>query len=392
MLIIFTRRTILFLCLILIFTSNCSKTKGIIKSSEPDETTIRSEFDTSAYHSGIGRKLLDKYSGTTNRKRQDYYLKKADLEIDKAKDLSEDEPQGINYQLYNNLGLLAYYKKDYDEAVKNFKLSQELNKTNIESYMYLGKLYYETRPNKEWQKKAEESFINVLSRRPGDLEVNFWLGKLNYERLNFNNAQKYLNKIINLEKTKNNFYYTKESKKILRNIRILSKLSIKNPVAKYIGTRDVINRSELSYLIINELLNNNLPENKKEQKINDLPDDLYKDSVRRVVNAGIITLNQNNFYPEKEVTRIQFTEIALKIYLLKTEKENFGLQYSSVKSPMKDIRSSHPFYIPTMFALENKYFQLDKDRNFSPHNKVSGVEGLSILNDFKEQLKLIVNK
>ncbi len=377
--------TVLFLLISILLFNNCGKTtEKIVK---------RSAFDTSDYHIQIGNKLLNKYSNETNQNKKDYYLKKAEQEIIRAKVLAEDEGTEENYKLYNSLGLLSYYKKDYEEAIKNFKLSQNSNKTNIKSYMLLGKLYYKAKHGKDWQKKAEKNLFQTTARKPGNVEANFLLGKLNYEKLDFKNAKNYLSKTIKLEKAKNNLHYTASSKKILNNIKILSKLPVRNPIAKYIGTKDTINHSEFAYLIVNELLNNNLPKPGKNKKINDLPDNLYKDSIIKAVNIGILELAQNSqFLPKKEITRIQFARAILNIHLLKTGDRNFGSQYSAVKSTMKDIRGSNPSFVPIMFALENKFFQLDKDRNFNPHKKVSGLEALKIINSTKELLKLTMNK
>ncbi len=370
--------------------NNYSSIAGIIKS---DEISKRSGFDTSDYHIQIGNKLLNKYSNETNQNKKNYYLKKAEQEIIRAEVLAEDEVTEENYKLYNSLGLLSYYKKDYKKAIKSFKLSQNSNKTNVKSYMLLGKLYYKAKHGKDWQKKTEKNFFYTTSRQPGHVEANFLLGKLNYEKLDFKTAKRYLNITIKLEKAENNIYYTTPSKKMLNNIRILSKLPVRNPIAKYIGTRDAVTRSEFAYLLINELLNNNLPKPEKNKKINDLPDNLYKDSIIKAVNIGILELAQNSkFLPEKEITRIQFARAILNIHLLKTGDKNFGTQYSAVKSPMKDIRGSNPEFVPIMFTLENKFLKLDKDQNFNSHKKVSGIEALKIVTKAKELLKLTMNK
>ncbi len=199
--------TVLFLFISILLFNNCGKTtEKIVK---------KSGFDTSDYHIQIGNKLLNKYSNETNQNKKDYYLKKAEQEIIRAKVLAEDEGTEENYKLYNSLGLLAYYKKDYEEAINNFKLSQDSNNTNVKSYLYLGKLYYKAKHGKDWQKKAEEYLLQAANRQPGNVEANFLLGKLNYEKLDFKSSSKYLSKTIKLEKEKNNIHYTAPSQKIL---------------------------------------------------------------------------------------------------------------------------------------------------------------------------------
>ena len=206
---IFKFRKNLVLLVIILSFYHCSKTQKIVK---------KSEFDTSDYHIQIAGKLLNKYSNETNRIKKDYYLQKAESELNRANSFLKNEGKPKNYKLYNNLGLLAYYKKDHKEAIRNFKLSQELNSTNTESFLQLGILHFKTRKTKNWQQKAEDNFYKVLSRDLGNIKANYYLGRLNYEKLDFDKAQKYLNKVIQIEKAKDGLHYTKECKKIINNI------------------------------------------------------------------------------------------------------------------------------------------------------------------------------
>ena len=221
------KRFLIYIVILLFIFINCNKTSKILKS---DKIVKKSEFDTSDYHIQIANKLLNKYSKETNQVKKEYYLKKAESELNRAKALAENDGEEKNYKLYNNLGILAYYKNDNKKAIKNFGLSQKLNSTNTESYLHLGKLYFKAREGKDWQQKAEDNFYKVLNKDLNNIEANYYMGKLHYEKLEFDKAKKYLDKIIQIEKVKKDFHYTDESKKILNNIRILSKLPIKNPV------------------------------------------------------------------------------------------------------------------------------------------------------------------
>ncbi len=367
---------VLIICLFI----SCSKTTKIVKNTA---------FDTSEYHLQAGEKLLTKYSIETNSKKKEYYLKKAESELLRAESLAEKD----NDQLYNNLGLLAYHKKDYNKSIENYNKAQKLNSKNKKAFFNLGKLHYEIRKEKDWQQRAEDNFYKVLNLDTGNIEANFYLGKLYYERLDFNNSEKYLNKTVKLSRRKNQKHFLNESKEILLNIGILQKIETRTPITKYIGTKNKINRSEFAYLIVNELFENKLNINKKTHQINDLPDNIYKESIQRIVNMRIMKLDNNyKFNPDKEISRIVLAKVLLRIYIMQSGNKSFGIQYSAVKSPIKDIRSSSPYFIPAMFALENKFLQLDKDKNFNKNKTINGIEALKIINNFKEILKILYKK
>lgn len=376
----FYKKYLISIILIIFLFNSCSKTTKIVKNTA---------FDTSEYHLQAGEKLLTKYSIETNSRKKAYYLKKVEQELNRAESLAEEDDD----QLYNNLGLLAYYKKDYQKSIENFNKAQKLNSRNKEIFLNLGKLYYEIREEKDWQQRAEDNFYKVLNLDTGNIEANFYLGKLYYEKLDFNNSKKYLNKTVKLSKKKNQKYFLKESKKILLNIDILQKTMTKTPITKYIGTKSKINRSEFAYLIVSELFENKLNINKKTHQINDLPDNIYKESIQKIVNMRIMKLDNNyKFNPDKEVSRIMLAKVLLRIYIMQSGNKNFGIQYSAVKSPMKDIKSSSPYFIQAMFSLENKFFQLDKDKNFNKNKTINGIEALKIINNFKEILKILYKK
>lgn len=369
---IINRFLILITCINLV---NCSQRTKIIKQSE---------FDTAVYHEQAGNKLLAKYSAETNNVRKDYYLQKAEEELNRAKVLADKEGNK-DEKIYNGLGLIQYYKNDYEKAEELFRKAKEINANDGQAYYNLGRMYLEYKTDKGWQEKAEANLVQAAARNPGHKPAHFYLGQLYYQKLDFDQARKYLNRSFN-SPDKDSPSLTDKARGILKNMDIIEGLELQTPVARYIGTREKISRAELAYLIIHELLFQD-KFSKKQVKVPDLPDNIYKDAVQTAVNNGLILMDGSKFYPDRDISRIELCRVLLHIYRVRTGNMKFGSQYAGLKSPFKDLRSSDPDFVPAMFARQNKFFQ-SGDGLFNKKFPVTGMEALQVITSFRQLLAL----
>ncbi|MCX6239303.1 MAG: tetratricopeptide repeat protein [Bacteroidia bacterium] len=99
-----------------------------------------------------------------------------------------------NYVINIRLGWLNYLAKQYTESISYYEKSIALKPYAIEARFGCIKPLSAL---EDWE-KVKKQYIEILTIDPQNTVANYWLGVINYNRKDFNNATKLFEKVVNL--------------------------------------------------------------------------------------------------------------------------------------------------------------------------------------------------
>jgi tetratricopeptide (TPR) repeat protein len=99
-----------------------------------------------------------------------------------------------NYVVNIRLGWLNYLAKQYTESISYYEKSIALKPYAIEAHFGCIKPLSAL---EDWE-KVKKHYNEILSIDPQNTVANYWLGVMNYNRKDYNNAAKLFEKVVNL--------------------------------------------------------------------------------------------------------------------------------------------------------------------------------------------------
>jgi Tfp pilus assembly protein PilF len=128
----------------------------------------------------------------------------------------------------------------------------------------------------------------------------------------------------------------------------------------------------------------------KQDAANDIGGHWANSWIRIVLNKGVMeNAPDHKFYPDKKITRAEYALMLLRVMVLITGDESlYTKHFGEENSMFNDVRTDHYAYNAMAVCASRGIMKANINGEFELNRTVSGAEGLLIIRDFQNALRL----
>ena len=336
-------------------------------------------------------------------------------------------------------GMRAIDNEDYQQAIKSFQRSIDLDKKFALGYGGLGLAHANLGNNKEakdyaskcasrgskdpealalsgqvwitmrdsekrWFKRAEDLLEKALKRDKEHEGSQYWFGVAHLYNYQFDEAESYFRKVVN----KRGDYAGKADSKWKLSQKIVRAMP-GTPVGKKVALKEKINRADLAVLFAEELkigvLFDRMPAAQSSGfqtpgqaaqtstviVPNDSKGHWAETWIKDMIRYGIMNIEPDgNFYPDDNINRAVYAMAVQRLLVVATRDESLETRYfGEAQSRFSDVPSSHFAYNAMALCAERGIMQADViNGRFEPTGNVTGADALLIIRTLQTSLRM----
>lgn len=335
-------------------------------------------------------------------------------------------------------GMRAIDNEDYQQAVKSFQRSVDLDKKFAVGYGGLGlaHAYMENNSNakdyaskcagkgskdpdalalsarvwivmrdteKKWFKRSTGFLNKALKRKKNHEGSLYWLGVAHLYNYDFSEAESFFRRVVEMRGD----YAGKADAKWKMSQKIVRAMP-GTPVGKKVALKEKITRADLAVLFAEELkigvLFDRMPQQNQgfqtpsqmtAQANLVIPVDAQghwaETWVKDMLRYGILDVfPDGKFYPDDVVSRANYALAVQRLMVVATRDESLELRYFGENpSRFSDVPSSHPAYNAMALCTERGIMQADvMTGRFDPTGVVGGADALLIIRTLQTSLRM----
>lgn len=355
-----------------------------------------SQLDTPQHHTYTGMKFLD-------QEKYDKALEEFDLALQLNPKFS---------MAFSGKGLVLAYQGDYKGGAELLKKGKKNADTDEEKAFYhVAMIRYLTaaKPD-DWLEDAEDEYEDALKRDPKSAAAPYYMGIAYKTAYEFRKAGDMFVKVIELKGD-----YGREADKEWKLMQKIERAMPGSRTGKQIALVDKITRADLAALFMEELKIEELykrfgvrtfdtsfmdPEKYKAAKekgalpsASDIADHPMKNDIEGILAMGVRGLEvspDGKFYPNDLITRAGYAMMIEDILMKVGQDPGLATKFIGSPSPFPDLRSDLPYFNAVMVVTTRGIMEAQDitTGEFVPLGSVSGADGLLIIRNIQEQLKL----
>ena len=361
--------------ILLIFLSSCS--------SKPE-----SDVDTPEYHFKAGMRAVDN---------GDY--QQAIKSFQRSVDLDKKFALG-----YGGLGL-AHANLGNNKEAKDFasKCASRGSK-DPEALSLSGQVWITMRSSeKRWFKRAEDYLEKALKRDKEHEGSMYWFGVAHLYNYQFSEAEDYFRSVVE----KRGDFSGKADAKWKLSQKIVRAMP-GTPGGKKVALKERINRADLAVLFAEELKIGVLfdrmpvqssgfqtPSQANQTATVTVPNDSRghwaETWIKDMIRYGIMNVEPDgNFYPDDDINRANYALAVQRLLVVATRDESLETKYfGEAQSRFSDVPASHFAYNAMAICTERGIMEIDMMTNrFNPAGDVTGADALLIIRNLQSSLRM----
>ena len=335
-------------------------------------------------------------------------------------------------------GMRAIENGDFQQAIKSFQRSVDLDKKFALGYGGLGLAHANLGNNKDaknfaskcasrgskdpealslsaqvwitmrssekrWFKRAEDYLKTALRRDKEHEGSQYWFGVAYLYNYQFNEAEDYFQQVVN----KRGDFSGKADSKWKLSQKIVRAMP-GTPAGKKVALKERINRADLAVLFAEELkigvLFDRMPvqssgfqtpsqANQTATVIvpNDSRDHWAETWIKDMIRYGIMNVEPDgNFYPDDDINRANYAMAVQRLLVVATKDESLETKYfGEAQSRFSDVPASHFAYNAMAICTERGIMEIDMMNNrFNPTGDVTGADALLIIRNLQNSLRM----
>ena len=335
-------------------------------------------------------------------------------------------------------GMRAIENGDFQQAIKSFQRSVDLDKKFALGYGGLGLAHANLGNNKDaknfaskcasrgskdpealslsaqvwitmrssekrWFKRAEDYLKTALRRDKEHEGSQYWFGVAYLYNYQFNEAEDYFQQVVN----KRGEFSGKADSKWKLSQKIVRAMP-GTPAGKKVALKERINRADLAVLFAEELkigvLFDRMPvqssgfqtpsqANQTATVIvpNDSRDHWAETWIKDMIRYGIMNVEPDgNFYPDDDINRANYALAVQRLLVVATKDESLETKYfGEAQSRFSDVPASHFAYNAMAICTERGIMEIDMMNNrFNPTGDVTGADALLIIRNLQNSLRM----
>ena len=335
-------------------------------------------------------------------------------------------------------GMRAIENGDFQQAIKSFQRSVDLDKKFALGYGGLGLAHANLGNNKDaknfaskcasrgskdpealslsaqvwitmrssekrWFKRAEDYLKTALRRDKEHEGSQYWFGVAYLYNYQFNEAEDYFQQVVN----KRGDFSGKADSKWKLSQKIVRAMP-GTPAGKKVALKERINRADLAVLFAEELkigvLFDRMPvqssgfqtpsqPNQTATVIvpNDSRDHWAETWIKDMIRYGIMNVEPDgNFYPDDDINRANYALAVQRLLVVATKDESLETKYfGEAQSRFSDVPASHFAYNAMAICTERGIMEIDMMNNrFNPTGDVTGADALLIIRNLQNSLRM----
>ena len=361
--------------ILLIFLSSCS-------------TKPESDVDTPEYHFKAGMRAVDN---------GDY--QQAIKSFQRSVDLDKKFALG-----YGGLGL-AHANLGNNKEAKDFasKCASRGSK-DPEALSLSGQVWITMRSSeKRWFKRAEDYLEKALKRDKEHEGSMYWFGVAHLYNYQFSEAEDYFRSVVE----KRGDFSGKADAKWKLSQKIVRAMP-GTPGGKKVALKERINRADLAVLFAEELKIGVLfdrmpvqssgfqtPSQANQTATVTVPNDSRghwaETWIKDMIRYGIMNVEPDgNFYPDDDINRANYALAVQRLLVVATRDESLETKYfGEAQSRFSDVPASHFAYNAMAICTERGIMEIDMMTNrFNPAGDVTGADALLIIRNLQSSLRM----
>ena len=335
-------------------------------------------------------------------------------------------------------GMRAIENGDFQQAIKSFQRSVDLDKKFALGYGGLGLAHANLGNNKDaknfaskcasrgskdpealslsaqvwitmrssekrWFKRAEDYLKTALKRDKEHEGSQYWFGVAYLYNYQFDEAEDYFRKVVN----KRGEYSGKADSKWKLSQKIVRAMP-GTPAGKKVALKERINRADLAVLFAEELkigvLFDRMPVQSSGFQTpsqasqtatvvvpNDSRDHWAETWIKDMIRYGIMNVEPDgNFYPDDDINRANYAMAVQRLLVVATRDESLETKYfGEAQSRFSDVPASHFAYNAMAICTERGIMEIDMMNNrFNPTGDVTGADALLIIRNLQNSLRM----
>ncbi len=335
-------------------------------------------------------------------------------------------------------GMRAIENGDFQQAIKSFQRSVDLDKKFALGYGGLGLAHANLGNNKDaknfaskcasrgskdpealslsaqvwitmrssekrWFKRAEDYLKTALKRDKEHEGSQYWFGVAYLYNYQFDEAEDYFRKVVN----KRGEYSGKADSKWKLSQKIVRAMP-GTPAGKKVALKERINRADLAVLFAEELkigvLFDRMPVQSSVFQTpsqasqtatvvvpNDSRDHWAETWIKDMIRYGIMNVEPDgNFYPDDDINRANYAMAVQRLLVVATRDESLETKYfGEAQSRFSDVPASHFAYNAMAICTERGIMEIDMMNNrFNPTGDVTGADALLIIRNLQNSLRM----
>ena len=335
-------------------------------------------------------------------------------------------------------GMRAIENGDFQQAIKSFQRSVDLDKKFALGYGGLGLAHANLGNNKDaknfaskcasrgskdpealslsaqvwitmrssekrWFKRAEDYLKTALKRDKEHEGSQYWFGVAYLYNYQFDEAEDYFQQVVN----KRGDFSGKADSKWKLSQKIVRAMP-GTPAGKKVALKERINRADLAVLFAEELKIGVLfdrmpvqssgfqPPSQANQTAtvivpNDSRDHWAETLIIDMIRYGIMNVEPDgNFYPDDDINRANYALAVQRLLVVATKDESLETKYfGEAQSRFSDVPASHFAYNAMAICTERGIMEIDMMNNrFNPTGDVTGADALLIIRNLQNSLRM----
>ena len=352
-------------------------------------TKPESDMDTPEYHYKAGMRAIEN---------EDY--QQAIKSFQRSIDLDKKFALG-----YGGLGLAHANLGNNKEAKDNAARCASRGSKDPEALALSGQVWITMRDSeKRWFKRAEDLLEKALKRDKEHEGSQYWFGVAHLYNYQFDEAESYFRKVVN----KRGEYAGKADSKWKLSQKIVRAMP-GTPVGKKVALKEKINRADLAVLFAEELkiglLFDRMPAAQSSGfqtpgqaaqtstviVPNDSKGHWAETWIKDMIRYGIMNIEPDgNFYPDDNINRAVYAMAVQRLLVVATRDESLETRYfGEAQSRFSDVPSSHFAYNAMALCAERGIMQADViNGRFEPTGNVTGADALLIIRTLQTSLRM----
>ena len=351
-------------------------------------TKPESDVDTPEYHYKAGMRAVDN---------MDY--QQAIKSFQRSIDLDSKFALG-----FGGLGLANVRLGNNKEAKKFASTCASKGSKDSDALALSARIWINMRESeKKWFKKAEGHLEKSLKRNKQHEGTQYWYGVAYLYNYQFNEAEDYFRDVVN----KRGEYSGMADSKWKLSQKIVRAMP-GTPVGKKVALKERINRADLAVLFSEELkigvLFDKMPtqsagfqspsqaaQNTTIQVPNDSKNHWAETWIKDMIRYGVMNVEPDgNFYPDDKINRATYALAVQRLLVVATRDQSLETKYfGESQSRFSDVPSSHFAYNAMAVCTERGIMQVDMMNNrFNPTGDVTGADALLIIRNLQNSLRM----
>ena len=351
-------------------------------------TKPESDVDTPEYHFKAGMRAIDN---------SDY--QQAIKSFQRSVDLDKKFALG-----YGGLGLANAHLGQNSEAKKNASTCASRGSKDPEALSLSAQVWIVMRDSeKRWFKRAEDYLKKALRRDEEHEGAMYWYGTAHLYNYEFDEAEDFFRKVV--AKRGN---LSGEADKKWNLAQKIVRAMPGTPEGKKVALKEQINRADVAVLFAEELKIGALFEKMPVQNTgfqtpsqasqsvnitvpNDSKDHWAETWIKDMIRYGIMSVDsENNFLPNENITRANYAKAVERLLVVARRDESLETKYfGEPQQRFSDLPSSHYAYNAAAVCTESGIMEIDMiTRQFNPNGDVTGADTLLLIRELQNALRM----